>query len=89
MGPHIYRTYRGLLDIGEILIKMDEPDQVEMIEHLKETHHEKLPDNELVASYLDTKQTPSLQTFLGIFMEDVQHLDEAEKAWPMASGLQY
>ena len=89
MGPHIYRTYRGLLDIGEILIKMDEPDQEEMIEHLKETHHEKLPDNELVASYLDTKQTPSLQTFLGIFMEDVQHLDEAEKAWPMASGLQY
>jgi len=89
MGPHLYRTYMGLLEIGSILSKQDAADQNDTIENLKAKYHEQLPGNELIESFIKTKQTSSLSDFLGIYTDEVQILEESEQVWPMLPGLQY
>jgi len=89
MAPHLYRTYTGLLEIGAILSKQDSGEQTETIENLKAQYHEQLPGNELIESFIRSNGTTSLSSFLGIYTEEVQILEESERIWPMLPGLQY
>merc|ERR1711959_318405 len=89
LGPHLYRTYRGLLEIGEILTGLQGAERQDAIENLKTNYHEKLPGNELIASMMKSNQTCTLGKFLGIYTEEVQILEESEKIWPMMARFQY
>eukprot|EP00658_Telonema_sp_P-2_P061493 TRINITY_DN5019_c0_g1_i1.p1 TRINITY_DN5019_c0_g1~~TRINITY_DN5019_c0_g1_i1.p1 ORF type:complete len:224 (-),score=57.22 TRINITY_DN5019_c0_g1_i1:419-1090(-) len=89
LAPHLYRTYKGLVEVGAILTELQGEERDRAIEDMKGKYHEKLPGNELIASMLKSDQTCTLSEFLGIFTEEVQILEESEQIWPMLPGLQY
>lgn len=89
IAPSIYRTYMDLLDIGKALLGMGASEQVDALENLRATYHEKLPGNELVGSMAKSNWTTPLANFIDIYSEEVQVLEESERCWPQAPPLQY
>jgi len=89
IAPEIYKTYKDLLEMGKQLLTMSGGELADALENLRSNFHEKLPGNELVGSFAKNNHTTPLDSFISIFSEEVQVLEESEQCWPQAPPLQY